>query len=210
MLSDVYFPRVKRRLDLDTFEKNIGFPHLGARAPLHRYARRAPRHRGRRTRAGPRSGATSQPAGSRTTRCSSATSTATAPLLDCYRSADAFVFASRTETQGLVLLEAMALGLPVVSTAVMGTRYVLDGARGAIVVNEDAVQFAAAVEMVLKNHEMRISLGAQAAMHARTRWSGAEMARRMLDLYQSAIRRHERASRSAARALVDRLTGAQE
>jgi len=111
------------------------------------------------------------------------------PLLDCYRSADAFVFASRTETQGLVLLEAMALGLPVVSTAVMGTRYVLDGARGAIVVNEDSVQFAAAVEMVLKNHEMRISLGAQAAMHARTRWSGAEMARRMLDLYQSAIRR---------------------
>jgi glycosyltransferase involved in cell wall biosynthesis len=41
------------------------------------------------------------------------------PLLDCYRSADVFVFASRTETQGLVLLEAMALGLPVVSTAVM-------------------------------------------------------------------------------------------
>jgi 1,2-diacylglycerol 3-alpha-glucosyltransferase len=34
------------------------------------------------------------------------------PLLDCYRSANAFVFASRTETQGLVLLEAMALGLP--------------------------------------------------------------------------------------------------
>jgi glycosyltransferase involved in cell wall biosynthesis len=38
-------------------------------------------------------------------------------LLDCYRAGDAFVFASRTETQGLVLLEAMALGVPVVSTA---------------------------------------------------------------------------------------------
>ncbi|HVS03788.1 MAG TPA: glycosyltransferase, partial [Thermoanaerobaculia bacterium] len=35
-------------------------------------------------------------------------------LLDCYRAADAFLFASRTETQGLVLLEAMALGVPVV------------------------------------------------------------------------------------------------
>ena len=31
-------------------------------------------------------------------------------LLDCYCAGDAFVFASRTETQGLVLLEAMALG----------------------------------------------------------------------------------------------------
>ena len=40
-------------------------------------------------------------------------------LLDCYRAADALVFASRTETQGLVLLEAMAQGTPVVSTAVM-------------------------------------------------------------------------------------------
>jgi 1,2-diacylglycerol 3-alpha-glucosyltransferase len=36
------------------------------------------------------------------------------PPLDCYRSATVFVFASRTETQGLVLLEAMALGLSVV------------------------------------------------------------------------------------------------
>ncbi|HEX5125843.1 MAG TPA: glycosyltransferase, partial [Rhodocyclaceae bacterium] len=33
-------------------------------------------------------------------------------LADCYRAADVFVFASRTETQGLVLLEAMALGKP--------------------------------------------------------------------------------------------------
>ena len=33
-------------------------------------------------------------------------------LLDCYAAADAFVFASRTETQGLVLLEAMAQGAP--------------------------------------------------------------------------------------------------
>jgi glycosyltransferase involved in cell wall biosynthesis len=41
-------------------------------------------------------------------------------LLDCYCAADAFVFASRTETQGLVLFEAMALGTPLVSTAVMG------------------------------------------------------------------------------------------
>ena len=109
-------------------------------------------------------------------------------LLDCYRGANAFVFASRTETQGLVLLEAMALGLPVVSTAVMGTRSVLGGARGAIVVNEDAAQFAAAVEMVLKNPELQASLGQQAARHVDAHWSSAEMARRLMELYRQVLR----------------------
>ena len=46
-------------------------------------------------------------------------------LLDCYSAADVFVFASSTETQGLVLIEAMACGAPIVSTAVMGTATVL-------------------------------------------------------------------------------------
>lgn len=41
-------------------------------------------------------------------------------LQDCYCSGDAFIFTSKTETQWLVLLEAMALGIPVVSIAVMG------------------------------------------------------------------------------------------
>ena len=106
------------------------------------------------------------------------------PLLDCYRSANVFVFASRTETQGLVLLEAMALGLPVVSTAVMGTQSVLDGAAGAVVVSEDEVQFASAVEMVLKRRDLQESLGSKARHFVKTRWSSAEMAKQMLELYR--------------------------
>ena len=106
------------------------------------------------------------------------------PLLDCYRSANVFVFASRTETQGLVLLEAMALGLPVVSTAVMGTQSVLDGAGGAVVVSEDEVQFASAMEMVLKSRDLQVSLGSKARHFVKTRWSSAEMAKQMLELYR--------------------------
>jgi glycosyltransferase involved in cell wall biosynthesis len=104
-------------------------------------------------------------------------------LLDCYKSADVFVFASRTETQGLVVIEAMALGTPVVSTAVMGTKDVLDGARGAIVVEEDEHDFAAAVTRVLTDSAMRKSLGEQAAAFAMSNWSSASTAERMLDLY---------------------------
>ena len=76
-------------------------------------------------------------------------------LLDCYRAADAFVFASRTETQGLVLLEAMALGVPVVSTAVMGTRDIVGPERAALVADDDEPDFAAQVVRVLRDPELR-------------------------------------------------------
>ena len=66
-------------------------------------------------------------------------------LPDCYAAGDAFVFASRTETQGLVLLEAMAQGTPVVSTAELGTRSILTPGCGAFVVPEEEDAFAAAV-----------------------------------------------------------------
>jgi glycosyltransferase involved in cell wall biosynthesis len=104
-------------------------------------------------------------------------------LLDCYKSADVFVFASRTETQGLVVIEAMALGTPVVSTAVMGTKDVLHGARGALVVDEEENDFAAAVTRVLTDRAMRDSLAEQAATFAARNWSSQATAERMLDLY---------------------------
>jgi glycosyltransferase involved in cell wall biosynthesis len=58
-------------------------------------------------------------------------------LLDCYASANVFAFASRTETQGLVLLEAMAQGAPIVSTAELGTRSILKPECGALVVHRE-------------------------------------------------------------------------
>jgi 1,2-diacylglycerol 3-alpha-glucosyltransferase len=72
-------------------------------------------------------------------------------LLDCYAAANVFVFASRTETQGLVLLEAMAPGAPVVSTAELGTRSILKPGCGALVVEERQDAFAAAVVQVLQD-----------------------------------------------------------
>lgn len=103
-------------------------------------------------------------------------------LLDCYAAADAFVFASRTETQGLVLLEAMAQGAPVVSTAELGARSILTPESGALVVPEDRQSFAAAVVRVLGDPGLRAELARRGRAHART-WSSADMARRLAELY---------------------------
>jgi glycosyltransferase involved in cell wall biosynthesis len=104
-------------------------------------------------------------------------------LEDCYCAGDAFVFASRTETQGLVLLEAMALGVPVVSTAIMGTKEVLEGASGSLIAEDDEADFAAKATRVLALADLRATLGEQARVHARS-WSAPILAERMVDLYQ--------------------------
>jgi glycosyltransferase involved in cell wall biosynthesis len=103
-------------------------------------------------------------------------------LLDCYAAADVFVFASRTETQGLVLLEAMAQGTPVVSTAELGTRSILVPASGALVVPEQSDAFAAAVVRVLADPGLREGLATRGRAYART-WSSALMAQRLAALY---------------------------
>jgi glycosyltransferase involved in cell wall biosynthesis len=103
-------------------------------------------------------------------------------LLDCYAAANVFVFASRTETQGLVLLEAMAQGTPVVSTAELGTRSILKPGCGALVVGEQREEFAAAVVRVLQDINLQKELGERGRAYAKT-WSAAAMARRLADLY---------------------------
>ncbi len=109
-------------------------------------------------------------------------------LLDCYAAADAFVFASRTETQGLVLLEAMAQGAPVVSTASLGTLSVLRPECGAIVVPERHEEFAAATLRVLASRELRAELAARSRSYAES-WSSVRLARSMAELYRSLCER---------------------
>ncbi|MGC3964795.1 MAG: glycosyltransferase [Rhodocyclaceae bacterium] len=113
-------------------------------------------------------------------------------LADCYRAADVFVFASRTETQGLVLLEAMAQGKPVVALSVMGTRDILEGAPGALVAPDDVGGFAECVRGLLESPARRHEMGDQARQYAH-RWRADEMARRMAQLYESVVAGHAQA-----------------
>jgi 1,2-diacylglycerol 3-alpha-glucosyltransferase len=108
-------------------------------------------------------------------------------LLDCYRAADAFVFASRTETQGLVLLEAMALGVPVISTAVMGTCDIVGAKRGALVPEDDEADFARNIVRLLRDPVLRVRLGAEGRAYA-AEWNAGALAERLADAYQEVIR----------------------
>jgi 1,2-diacylglycerol 3-alpha-glucosyltransferase len=109
-------------------------------------------------------------------------------LLDCYRAADVFAFASQTETQGLVLLEAMALGVPVVATAAMGTRDLLADGRGVLVARPEVADFADKLRRVLTDAALRARLSAEGEECAR-RWSSAAMASRLVKFYEGVLER---------------------
>jgi len=70
-------------------------------------------------------------------------------LADAYHLMDVFVFASQSETQGLVLVEAMSAGVPVVAVDAPGVRdVVIDGYNGRLLPRENMREFAAALHWI--------------------------------------------------------------
>ncbi len=107
-------------------------------------------------------------------------------LPDCYAAADVFAFASRTETQGLVLLEAMAAGLPVFALAEMGTRDILGPQRGAVIAPDDAVAFGSGLADLIVDRPRLAELSRAARCHA-LEWAAPARARQLAGLYRSLV-----------------------
>ncbi|MEM7304022.1 MAG: glycosyltransferase [Pseudomonadota bacterium] len=108
-------------------------------------------------------------------------------LVDCYHCADLFVFSSKTETQGLVLLEAMAAGTPVISVAEMGTKDVLKDCRAAIITTGEVDDFSSKVISVLSHQGQLDTLKSEAKPYSAT-WDSTALAKKMLEFYQMIIK----------------------
>jgi len=100
-----------------------------------------------------------------------------------YRAADVVIMPSRSESFGLVALEAAACGIPVVAAAVGGLRTLVDdGVTGYLMEDRDPESYAAALNRILADPSLQASLGGAAARTAsRYPWSG--LAGRLRDLY---------------------------
>ncbi len=108
-------------------------------------------------------------------------------LVDCYHAADLFVFASKTETQGLVLLEAMAAGTPVVSVAEMGTKNVLKEGLGVRITDGSAEDFAAKIKDVIDDPALYAQL-VDAAIEYAQEWDSLSLAKKLNEYYQEVLR----------------------
>jgi 1,2-diacylglycerol 3-alpha-glucosyltransferase len=101
-----------------------------------------------------------------------------------YKAADIFVFASKSETQGLVLLEAMAQSTPVVAIAELGTASILRQEQGALIAKDDELHFAEQVQTLLIDHQLRERVGKQGKRYVEQVWSSEAQAKKLLECYQ--------------------------
>ncbi|MEV6326127.1 D-inositol-3-phosphate glycosyltransferase [Streptomyces sp. NPDC051909] len=110
-------------------------------------------------------------------------------LADYYRAADVLVVPSRSESFGLVALEAQACGTPVLAAAVGGLpTAVWDGVSGLLVRGHDPVEYARRLLWLVRNPEARVTMGEAAARHARG-MSWRTSATRTIDVYEDAAAR---------------------
>jgi glycosyltransferase involved in cell wall biosynthesis len=111
-------------------------------------------------------------------------------LVNAYAAMDAFAFASQSETQGMVVLEAMAAGAPVVAVDASGVREVVrDGVNGRKLAVEDLDTFVDALEWIADLPQgMRKALSKSARKTARS-MSLEVTAEKLTAIYGNVIRR---------------------
>ncbi|MBX9849280.1 MAG: glycosyltransferase [Rhodocyclaceae bacterium] len=107
----------------------------------------------------------------------------------CYAAADLFAFPSVTETQGLVLLEAMAAGLSVLGIPAMGAADILRPERGAVCAPHEATGFGALMAEITADPVRLAKLSADGREFAQT-WGAPERARQLAELYRHLVQQH--------------------
>ncbi len=111
-------------------------------------------------------------------------------LADTYHAMDVFTFASHTETQGLVLLEAMAAGVPVVAVDATGVReLVRDGVNGRLVGGDHRDEFVSALDWVARLSAHDRELVKREAWITALPFSRAQCAEQALEAYRTTIER---------------------
>jgi D-inositol-3-phosphate glycosyltransferase len=120
----------------------------------------------------------------------------TGELADLYRNAAAFVLTSREEGLPLVMLEAMASGIPVVATRCGGPETIIaDGDTGFLVPGDDAPTMAERVEQLLVDRTMATQMGSRAREVVVSEYSLKRSAQRYFAKYEELLGRPPRSPR---------------
>jgi len=105
----------------------------------------------------------------------------------CYlKAADVFAFASVTETQGLVTIEAMAAGLPIIAVDGSGTRDIVENGKQGFLVENDAEALAKGIEKLLSDPQRMKRFSNNALKKANT-FDVNQLGKQLISVYEQAI-----------------------
>jgi glycosyltransferase involved in cell wall biosynthesis len=98
-------------------------------------------------------------------------------LRNLYASARVFIFASRVDTLGLVNLEALASGTPILVPSDSAIAQSLDHGESAMFFTPEAEDLASTIALVLDNPACATRLSEGGRRHVLARWEGADFER---------------------------------
>ena len=112
----------------------------------------------------------------------------------CFGAADIFVFSSVTETQGIVITEAMAAGVPVVAVNKMGPSNLIKNGHDGYLTDLNLSEFAGKIEKLLDDREGRIKMGKNARISAEE-FSDVNCAIKMEKIYERTVKKYKETDR---------------
>ena len=109
-------------------------------------------------------------------------------LFSLYNLAKLFIFSSLTETQGLVILEAMSVGLPVVAVSAPGVEDMLSDNQGGFITTNDQEDFIQKINSLLENSNLWNNKKQEALQKAQN-FSIENMALKIINLYTNLLKK---------------------
>lgn len=109
-------------------------------------------------------------------------------VVNCYAGADIFVFSSVTETQGIVIGEAKAAGLPVVAVAAFGVSEMVEDGIDGFLTELEPLQFIEKTTLLLKNDDLYEKMSRNARKNAEN-LSTASCTAKLINCYSEVIER---------------------
>ncbi|MFA6048067.1 MAG: glycosyltransferase [Parcubacteria group bacterium] len=108
-------------------------------------------------------------------------------IANYFAAGNIFVYGSKSETQGMVMTEAMFSGLPVVAVNATGTSSLIKNNINGFLVSENKKEFAEAVEKLIADKNLRQKFGEASKKIARENFTSCICAKKMLEVYNKAI-----------------------
>ncbi len=105
-----------------------------------------------------------------------------------YAAGDIFVYASKSETQGMIITEAMYMQLPIVALKAPGISSLVETGKNGILVSENSDEFAAAVEKLAADADLRQKMGEKSLQLAKEKYTATVSADKLLTVYAEVIK----------------------